>query len=143
MLTTATTIMTRHLDRRFWLYAALIAALSLWLRDGVPLWAIADAGHDDQLFLRQASAILQGDWLGPYERLTHAKPPFYSIFIAVVFVLSIPLKLAEHLAYLITGFALAAYIGKRSDSRLMTLFGFGLIAFCPVLWHPELQRVIR
>ncbi len=143
MLTTAMTIVTRHLDRRFWLYTALLAALSLWLRDGVPLWAIADAGHDDQLFLRQASAILQGDWLGPYERLTHAKPPFYSIFIAVVFVLSTPLKLAEHLAYLITGFALAAYIGKRSDSRMMTLFGFSLIAFCPVLWHPELQRVIR
>ena len=76
---------TRHLDRRFWLYAALIAALSLWLRDGTPIWAITDAGHDDQLFLRHASSILKGDWLGHYDRLTHAKPPFYSIFIALAF----------------------------------------------------------
>lgn len=133
----------RHLNFRFWLYAALIAAVSLWLRDGVPLWAIADAQHDDLLFLLQANTILQGEWLGDYDRFTHAKPPFYSLFIALVFLLSIPLKFAEHLAYLITGFALAAYIGHQAKSRIITLFGFGLLALCPVLWHPELQRVIR
>jgi len=134
---------TRHLDRRFWLYAALIAALSLWLRDGTPIWAITDAGHDDQLFLRHASSILKGDWLGHYDRLTHAKPPFYSLFIALAFLISIPLKLAEHIAYLAAGFALAAYIGHRAGCRVTMLGSFALIAFCPVLWHPELQRVIR
>ncbi|MEO0393586.1 MAG: hypothetical protein AAF213_10110 [Pseudomonadota bacterium] len=135
--------LARHLDRRFWLYAALIGILSLWLRDGLPLWVIADAGHDDQLFLRQANAILQGQWLGTYDWVTHAKPPFYSIFIAIVFVLSVPLKIAEHTAYLITGLCLAHYIGQRAQAKAIGLACFAMIAFCPVLWHPELQRVIR
>jgi len=132
-----------HLDRRFWLYAALIAALSCWLHDALQLWAIADAGHDDQLFLRHANTILQGDWLGPYDRFTHAKPPFYPIFIAFVFLLSLPLMFAEHLAYLGASFGLCLYIGGRINCRVTALGGFVLMAFCPVLWVPDLQRVIR
>lgn len=56
--------------------------------------------HDDRLFLNLASALLSGKWLGPYNNLTLAKGPFYPIFIAVAFILGIPLLLAQHLLYI-------------------------------------------
>lgn len=132
-----------HLERRFWLYALLIAGFSWWLRDALTLYAIADAGHDDALFIRQASAILQGDWLGTYDRFTHAKPPFYSIFVAFAFLTGLPLKAAEHLTYLAACLGVSWLLIRHGVSRTVALGGFALMAFCPVLWTPELQRVIR
>jgi hypothetical protein len=85
---------------RLWVAAALLlTAAKLWLAAALPVRAIGGAIHDDALFLRLAEHILQGRWLGPYDQITLAKGPAFSIWIALVFQAGLPLFLAQQLAY--------------------------------------------
>lgn len=129
---------------RPWLLAsAALAAASLWLRMGFPAQAVAQAGFDDALFVRLAYALGSGEWLGAFDRLTLAKGMGYPLFIALSAALAIPLKLAEHLLYLGVSAALAAALARRLHRPGAGLLLFAALAFNPVLWHPELARIIR
>ena len=77
-----------------------LAGVSLWLRSGLPVYAIGGAAHDDQLFIRLAYFLYRGQWLGPYDQLTLAKGMGYPIFILTAFGASVPLKVAEQGFYL-------------------------------------------
>ena len=129
---------------RFVLGAAAILAASLWLRSGLPIMAVANAMHDDALFVRLAASLAAGDWLGPYDNLTHAKGAAYPAFIALASVTGIPLKMAEHGAYLgaCAGFAWVAARVLRSP--VAGLACLAVLAFNPVAWSPDSGgRVIR
>src|SRR5215831_11380444 len=77
-----------------------VAILSVWLRMGVPVYAIGWARHDDALFVQLAYYLGAGRWLGPYDQLTLAKGMAYPAFIVAAFGIGIPLKIAEHILYL-------------------------------------------
>ena len=84
---------------RWWLWAAVALTLAkLWLTQGQAIFAIGTAGHDDQLFVKLADSLVSGQWLGPYDQLTLAKGPLYSLWIALVFLIGLPLGLAQQLA---------------------------------------------
>jgi len=121
----------------------VIALLSLWLRMGFPVHAIADAGADDALFVRLARSLQAGDWLGPYDNLTLAKGMFYPLFIAATSFLAIPLRAAEHLTYLGAAALAAGFLQRRTGRRWLSLLVFAALAFNPALWSPALARVIR
>lgn len=80
----------------------ILALIKLWLVSGQALFVIGDATYDDQLFLNLAANLLSGDWLGPYNKITLVKGPFYPIWIAVTFILGIPLLLSQHLLYIVS-----------------------------------------
>src|SRR5262245_33964745 len=101
--------------------ALLVAAVSLFLRAGFPVFAIYIAMYDDALFIRLATALRSGDWLGAYDHLTLAKGMFYPLFIAVMSFLHIPLKFAEHAGYLGAAAVLAFAISRAADSRKLGL----------------------
>ena len=127
-----------------WLALAACAALaSLWLRQGFPAHAVADALFDDALFVRLAYALGSGRWLGDFDRLTLAKGMAYPLFMALSAALAVPLKLAEHLLYLGVSGALALAVARRLGRPGLGFALFAALAFNPVLWHPELARVIR
>ena len=86
-------------DRRIRTVAAGLAALYLWFVSAQPVVGYAHAGHDDELFLRLAEYIVNGQWLGPYSQFTLMKGCGYPLFIAGVFKLGLPLPLAEHSFY--------------------------------------------
>ena len=72
--------------QRLWLAIALaLTVLKLWLTRGQGVFALGSAGHDDRLFIELAQHLIRGEWLGPYNELTLAKGPFYSLFIAAAF----------------------------------------------------------
>jgi hypothetical protein len=121
----------------------LIALLSIWLRTAIPIFAISNAGHDDQLFVRTARYLLAGEWLGPYDNRTLAKGIFYPFFIDIAFYLSIPLKIAEQIVYLVASFFIATLVTRASTRRGLGLTLFACLAFNPVLWNYQLARVIR
>jgi len=73
--------------------------LKLWLGRAQPLTAVPAAPWDDRLFLQLATSLLNGDWLGPYNRLTLAKGPLYPLFMASASLLHLPLITAQNLAY--------------------------------------------
>lgn len=137
-------------DRRFlrsgpslWAPYLLVACFSLWLRQGFPVYAIGPASFDDALFVRAARYLSDGQWLGPYDNLTLAKGMFYPLFINVASTLGVGLKTGEHLVYLTVALFAAVAVWQRAQSRLLALGLFTALALNPVLWHPELARVIR
>lgn len=121
----------------------LVASLSLWLRAAIPVYAIANAAHDDFLFVLQAYYLGGGQWLGPFKNLTLVKGPAYPAFILAAFVAHLPLKLAEQALYLgIAG--LTAWLAHRiTKSRWLPFCLFAWLAFNPVLWTANFARVIR
>jgi hypothetical protein len=108
--------LTPSRERRWWalgpvagvqlLIVALAALGSLYLRWQVPV-ILNSSGADGLLFVRNASTIGAGEWLGDYGRFTLVKGPGYPIFIAGTNFLGIPLKLGEQLVYLAAAAAVA------------------------------------
>ncbi|HVU16314.1 MAG TPA: hypothetical protein VHD32_05295 [Candidatus Didemnitutus sp.] len=128
----------------WWWTAVLMTAFKLWLTRAQPIYAIGPAIHDDRLFLDLAGHILNGDWLGPYNQLTLAKGPFFSIWVAAVFLLGIPLGLAQQAAYAGACAALTRAVRPWVSSRAAR---FG--AYVLLLWNPmtfeghNLTRIMR
>jgi hypothetical protein len=120
-----------------------IAALSIWIRMGFPVYAIANASYDDQLFIRAARYLQAGQWLGPYDSLTLAKGMFYPLFIVLAYWSSVPLKVAEQLIYLAVCALAARLIRRQASSNGLSLTAFALLSFNPVFWNVHLARVIR
>ena len=127
---------------RVFVLVLLITTLSTWLRAGFPIYAISTADFDDALFIRGARFLGNGLWLGPYDSLTLVKGMFYPLFVLLSFVASTPLLIAEHCIYLAACGGVALLLGRSAGPLLATLL-FGLLAFNPVLWNSELNRVIR
>jgi hypothetical protein len=86
-----------------WLGWIAVAAGSakLWLALGQPQHAVPVAPYDDRMFLRLATFLLEGRWLGPYDQLTLAKGPFYPLFMAGAALLRLPLTTAHNLVYIL------------------------------------------
>lgn len=129
-------------SKKYWIALLIVSAISLWLRSGFPVTALPYAKHDDQLFVRLAHYLATGHWLGPYDNLTLAKGPFYSMFMAVAFWAEVPLKMAEQFFYLLAC-TLTAWVLRRFAGNRVSLILFTLLAFNPVMWNPALARVIR
>ena len=128
-----------------WLWAAALLTLAkLWLTQGQAIFAIGTAGHDDQLFVKLADSLLRGEWLGPYDQLTLAKGPFYSLWIALIFLVGLPLSFAQQLAY-----AGACAVVVRALAPLLKTGPGWLAAYALLLWNPmsfeasSLGRVLR
>lgn len=124
-------------------FCASVALFSLWLRAGFPVVAIGPSMLDDALFVRLAQSLLAGDWLGRYDNATLAKGMFYPLFIAVSFLLNIPLKFAEHAFYLGVSAWLSIHIARRARSNVLGVVTFVLLALNPVMWAAFMARVVR
>ncbi len=122
-------------------YFAIVVA-SLWLRSAVPVWAIVGP-HDDFLFVRLAYHLGAGLWLGPFDNVTLFKGMGYPAFILAAFVAGIPLKIAEQLTYLAAAGVSAWLVWRLTRRQWLAFALFAILAFNPILWRPELARVIR
>ncbi|HEX9011945.1 MAG TPA: hypothetical protein VF813_00460, partial [Anaerolineaceae bacterium] len=80
-----------QLDTIFWVTIIVVSLFRLWLTSSLPLLVNGNAGHDDLLFIKLASNILHGSWLGSYNQFTLIKGPFYPIFIDLSFLSGFPL----------------------------------------------------
>ncbi len=128
-----------------WLGLGLaLTALKLWLTRGQGVYALGYAGHDDQLFIKLAEYLVRGEWLGPYNELTLAKGPAYSIFIAATFALGVPLFLAQHVFY---AAACGAFVQALRPA--IAAAGWRCAIYLLLLWNPmtfdapSMGRVLR
>lgn len=121
----------------------IICCLSFWLRTSVPLWIIADAGHDDQLFARSANEIASGEWLGSFDNRTLLKGPGYPTFLAVVDALSVPYDVAVHLLHLVAAASVGVAAHVASHRRWVATFVFGIVALDPSRLGAGSARVLR
>jgi hypothetical protein len=134
----------RPASRGWWWAALALTAAKLWLVAGQRIFAIGPAFHDDLLFVRLASHLVDGNWLGPYNQFTLAKGPMYSFFIALAFQLSVPLLLAQQVLY-----AAACGVMVRSLRPWLRTGGALFALYAVLLWNPmsfeaeNLGRVMR
>ncbi len=127
----------------FWV-GVLLTAYKLWLTRAQSVYAIAGAAHDDRLFLLLAESIVRGDWLGAYSQMTLAKGPFYSLWIAAMYWVGLPLGLSVQLAYAgaCALFARACRPAIRSGAALLAIYA--LLLWNPMSYEaPMMGRIIR
>lgn len=136
---------TPALSARRWLWAAAIVTLfKLWLTRGQDVYALGYAAHDDVLFLRLAENIRHGAWLGPYDQLTLAKGPMYSIWIAALALLHIPLYFANQLLYAGACALLVQACAPAVPSCTARFVGYTLLLWNPMSYDASsLGRVLR
>ncbi len=128
-----------------WIVAAVaLVVLKLWLTSAQPIHAIAYANYDDALFLRLASFLLRGEWLGPYDHLTLAKGPMYPLFIAAAHLLHLPLFTAQQLLHAAACVLTAVAIRPLISNRPLRFALFLVLLFNPVTYDTVIHaRVLR
>jgi hypothetical protein len=101
------------------------------MRQRLP-FAPAGSAYDDVLFVRGASALLHGQWFGPFDQLTLAKGPAYPIFIAVTNRLNVPLSVGEQCTYLLACAALAACVLVITRRTILACAVYVVLVLDPV-----------
>lgn len=130
---------------RFWLFlGSALVLLKLWLVAGVTVYGIGAAGHDDALYVRLASAVLRGNWLGDYNQMTLAKGPMYPLWIAGVFLTGLPLLTAQHLLYAAMCALLVLALRPVIAAVWLRFALFAVLLFNPMTYETVIHsRVIR
>lgn len=121
----------------------LAAGLSVWLRQLTPLWVIADAGHDDQLFVRSASAFAQGSWLGSFDDRTLLKGPGYPLWLAISQRLPVSTLTAGQVLYLVAALVACCALGAGGMRLGWCTLSFAVLAINPAMLGASASRVSR
>jgi hypothetical protein len=122
--------------------------LLFWVYGHRPLIAEPVFIFDDALYLRQGEGIvrwLHGEgqpWLGPYDAVILTKTPLFAMWMAVLFILGLPLRVAEFGLLL-----LLPWLFRAAVRPLITLSWWQLAAMAAVLSAlpllPTEQRLLR
>jgi hypothetical protein len=128
----------------FWLSAAILIAVKLWLARGLTFNGIGYMSADDQLFINQANAILSGDWLGAYNFLTLFKGPFYPLYIAASSILGIPLLTGQQILYAAACLAVCLALAPLLHRQYLLVILLGVLLFNPMsVTNTVATRVLR
>jgi len=130
--------------RKYLIFAQICLAfsISLWLRAFYPTFGVY-APHDDLHFIEVATSLSRGEWLGTYDQLTHAKGMFYPLFILINQTSGLPLKISEHILYLLASLLAAIVLSRLIGNRWLLVPMFIILAFNPFAWTIENARVVR
>jgi hypothetical protein len=129
-----------------WFIAVVIALVlfKFWLVSAQTIVAVGSACFDDALFVKLAKSLLGGHWLGTYNEYTLAKGPMYSLFIAFVFLLGVPLFAAQQIFYAAACGLLVRALRPLVPHRGMRLGLFAVLLFNPVTYDGGTHaRVLR
>jgi hypothetical protein len=127
---------------------AVLTLLLFWVYGHRPLVGLPWQWADDGLYLRQGEGIvrwLHGDakqWLGPYDEVILAKAPLFAVWMATLYILQIPLRLAEFAVLLLLPWLFVAAVRPLSALRWWQVAAAGgLLCALPLL--PTEQRLLR
>ncbi len=121
-----------------------LVALKVVIARDIPFQFLGDAGHDDALFIKQAAAIMDGQWLGPFNSLTLSKGPFYPIFLALTGWSGISLKVTQAVLHAAACLAFVAALRP-----LVPGLGWRAVLLVALLFEPNslsataLGRILR
>lgn len=113
-----------------------IAIISLWLRAAylpMGLWG----AYDDALFVAMADSIKAGKWLGTYDHLVLAKGAMFPIFMAANSLTGLPLKVSEHVLYLMAALFAATTSARLTRQAWLLIPAFAILALTPTAWMVE------
>ena len=121
----------------------LVSAARFVLVLNLPLLFLSEAGHDDALYMRLATNLAHGRWLGHFDQFTLLKAPGYSGFLAATAISGLPVS-AAHALFQILALAITGWsVWRLTASKLIGGAVFLLLAFYPVGFSADIQRVIH
>ena len=121
---------------------SFLAIVGLWLAGTAPI-SFGGGTYDDLFYIRIATSVANGHWLGPFGQLTLARGPIFPIFLACAALCRIPLNLACQVVILAGSFLLARFAGRAIGRRSASTAIFALLALNPVPWSLSLALVMR
>ncbi len=93
--------------------------------------AFYGGAHDDFLFVRQAASILDGHWLGAFDRLTLAKGPFFPLFLAACAVGRVPPLVGAQAVLLGASWLASDVVGRLARRQWARTIVFAVLAANP------------
>lgn len=122
----------------------ILVAIKTLLASEIGQSFMMQMAHDDRLFMTQGESIAEGNWLGPYNELTHAKGPVFPMFLALSALSGISLQfnvaLLHALGCLLFIWAISPWL-KHAGWRIAL---FALLLFDPQSLSAEiLGRLLR
>jgi hypothetical protein len=134
----------RHTRRLLAISLLLVVSItSLVLCARSPAWLLPNFQHDDGLYARLAGSIVDGQWLGAYDRLTVAKGPGYPLFLAVAYKAHLPFRLSEQLVHLFAAAVIALAVHRITRRRLLALITYSVVALDPAFFGATAAKVTR
>ncbi len=122
---------------------ALVALAYIFLMANVPLVFIPGAPLDDALFVKGGGYIASGHWLGPYSNFTLAKGPVYPLFVALNWVIGLPILVAQAIVYAGATFCLVRGLRPWLRAEALTLGVYVLLLLNPATYAVANLRVMR
>lgn len=127
----------------FYAYAIALCILYTLVIVHTRIALLANASHDDGLYIALGRSLAEGKWLGAFNHLTLAKGPGYPAFLALSHWFGISVSLAHALFHCGTTLLFVVLCQRFIKSLLLS----GLLLLL-LLWHPigfggELSRILR
>ncbi|MFZ5452534.1 MAG: hypothetical protein ACOZF2_11810 [Thermodesulfobacteriota bacterium] len=122
---------------------ACLSLLKIILTSPQKLSACCQLIHDDALYVRLATRLASGIWLGGFGNKTLAKGPGYPLWIALNYLLGMPLLLAQQLLYIGSGLVLIVALRRWVKKEVLLVGLYALFLFNPMTFADQSTRVLR
>ena len=132
-----------------WLFRCIVIGFSfasLLLRHAIPPVLNLGATYDDELLVRLAFQIKNGNWLGWYADLGHltlAKPAGLPLFLAITSWLPWSQVVSVHLILILAIIAFVRELRFLGMSRRLCLITLCLLEFFPIWYNDPMSRIYR
>ena len=124
------------------LLGILALIVKLYLVYDIPIWARPGSARDDLLMIKMADNIAHGDWLGHYDEFTFIKGVTYPIFLAIGYVLQIPVNITHTLLYVISVCIFIYAIKPVVTSNKYLLLAYLIMIFSPIAFATNTFQII-
>ena len=139
-----TKIKTYNTNKMFFITIFLLILLKLILVMGNKMDANPYAPHDDTLMYSRAVSISNFQWLGPYNNLILAKGAFFSLWLAFLHLLSIPMLIGNEILYTASCLFFIWCINNIVPNKKILLLIFAVLLFNPVtLGDHQINKIYR
>ncbi len=122
------------------IWVTIVVVASLLLRASVPILIL---NTDEVLFVRSAWSLLHHAWLGPFDQYTLSKGSAFSAFIALCYLVGVPLLIGEQLVHLAAAGAAACAVMRITHSRGASVVAFTTLALDPSFFGAAASRILR
>lgn len=125
-------------------FASLLIVLKTVLMMGIPIFVIGDSAYDDNLFIKLSNSILEGQWLGAFDKRTLLKRPMFAIYLAFIRKCNLSYRLSLLLLYVVALIVFIYALRYVIHNKWVLGSIFFALLYSPIMIHSMYtQRVYR
>lgn len=128
----------------FIILVIVTAILKMLLVSNLPILSEASLGEDDELMVRLANSLVEGEWLGKYQTNTFLKGLTFPIFLSLIYFLHIRYVFAVSLLYVLACISFIYVMNKVIKNKIILFVLYISLLFHPIMsCYQVMQRVYR